>query len=243
MKKTTYLIIDDERLAREELKSLLKNESDLEFIGEASNAPEAINLIHQEQPDLIFLDIQMPGMNGLDMLKKLEEIPQVIFTTAYDEYAIKAFEINALDYLLKPIDPIRLSDALKKLTTQDDFVSTLPTDDRFPLDANDTIFVKENDKCYFVNLNTVRYFESDGNYVKIYFDKQRPMIVSSLNALESKLSAKHFFRASRKHIVNVSFIQNVENWFNGGLQFTLSTGEKIEVSRRQSIRFKDFFGL
>lgn len=243
MKKTTYLIIDDERLAREELKSLLKNEFDLEFIGEASNAPEAINLIHQEQPDLIFLDIQMPGMNGLDMLKKLEEIPQVIFTTAYDEYAIKAFEINALDYLLKPIDPIRLSDALKKLTTQDDFVSTLPTDDRFPLDANDTIFVKENDKCYFVNLNTVRYFESDGNYVKIYFDKQRPMIVSSLNALESKLSAKHFFRASRKHIVNVSFIQNVENWFNGGLQFTLSTGEKIEVSRRQSIRFKDFFGL
>lgn len=243
MKKTTYLIIDDERLAREELKSLLKNETDLEFLGEASNAPEAINLIHQEQPDLIFLDIQMPGMNGLDMLKKLTEIPQVIFTTAYDEYAIKAFEVNALDYLLKPIDPIRLNDALKKITAQDDFVSALPTDERFPLGANDTIFVKENDKCYFVNLNSVRYFESDGNYVKIYFDKQRPMIVSSLNALESKLSAKYFFRASRKHIVNISFIQNVENWFNGGLQFILSTGEKIEVSRRQSIRFKDFFGL
>lgn len=243
MKKTTYLIIDDERLAREELKSLLKNETDLEFLGEASNAPEAINLIHQEQPDLIFLDIQMPGMNGLDMLKKLTEIPQVIFTTAYDEYAIKAFEVNALDYLLKPIDPVRLSDALKKITAQDDFVSVLPTDERFPLGANDTIFVKENDKCYFVNLNSVRYFESDGNYVKIYFDKQRPMIVSSLNALESKLSTKYFFRASRKHIVNVSFIQNVENWFNGGLQFTLTTGEKIEVSRRQSIRFKDFFGL
>jgi two-component system LytT family response regulator len=122
-KKNNYLIIDDERLAREELKLLLNNESNLNLVGEASNAMEGIALIKSLRPDLIFLDIQMPGMNGLEMLKQLEYIPQVIFTTAHDEYAIQAFESKALDYLLKPIDPKRLNVALQKIAKQDDFES------------------------------------------------------------------------------------------------------------------------
>ncbi len=242
-RKTTYLIVDDERLAREELKSMLKSESNLEIIGEASNATEAIQMIHDLQPDLIFLDIQMPGMNGLEMLKKLEEIPQVIFTTAYDEYAIKAFEVDALDYLLKPIDPSRLAEALKKISLQDDFDSTSQPIDRYPLGPKDKIFIKENDKCWFVEIEKIRYFESEGNYVKIYFDTFRPMVIRSLNAIEDTLDPKLFFRANRRYIVNLNYIENVENWFNGGLQFTLTNGIKIEVSRRQSMKFKELFGF
>lgn len=243
MKKTSYLVIDDERLAREELKSMLKNEIGLEFIGEASNALEAIKLIEEEAPDLIFLDIQMPGMDGLEMLKKLSDIPQVIFTTAYDEYAIQAFEVNALDYLLKPIDSVRLTEAINKINVQDDFISSLATNERGVLTALDRIFIKENDKCWFIELNRIRYFESDGNYIKVYFDNVRPMIIRSLNSIEGRLSSKDFFRANRKHIVNLNHVSSVENWFNGGLQFTLSNGEKIEVSRRQSIKFKDLFSF
>ncbi len=242
-RKMTYLIVDDERLAREELKSMLKSEANLEIIGEASNATEAIQMIHDLQPDLIFLDIQMPGMNGLEMLKKLEEIPQVIFTTAYDEYAIKAFEVDALDYLLKPIDPQRLTEALKKISLQDDFDSSTQPIDRYPLGPKDKIFIKENDKCWFVEIEKIRYFESEGNYVKIYFDTFRPMVIRSLNAIEDTLDPKLFFRANRRYIVNLNYIEGVENWFNGGLQFTLLNGIKIEVSRRQSMKFKELFGF
>jgi two-component system, LytTR family, response regulator len=242
-RKMTYLIVDDERLAREELKSMLKSEANLEIIGEASNATEAIQMIHDLQPDLIFLDIQMPGMNGLEMLKKLEEIPQVIFTTAYDEYAIKAFEVDALDYLLKPIDPQRLTEALKKISLQDDFDSSTQPIDRYPLGPKDKIFIKENDKCWFVEIEKIRYFESEGNYVKIYFDTFRPMVIRSLNAIEDTLDPKLFFRANRRYIVNLNYVEGVENWFNGGLQFTLLNGIKIEVSRRQSMKFKELFGF
>ncbi|OJX34817.1 MAG: DNA-binding response regulator [Flavobacteriia bacterium 40-80] len=242
-KKVNYLIIDDERLAREELKSLLKKEPGIELAGEASNAIEALELIRDLQPDLIFLDIQMPGMTGLDMLKKLEEIPQVIFTTAYDEYAIKAFEVDALDYLLKPIDPARLEEALKKISIQDEFETKMSGIERMRLGAKDKVFIKDGDKCWLIEMEKIRYFESEGNYVKVHFDNFRPMILRSLNALEEKLDPNLFFRANRRFIVNLNYVKAVENWFNGGLQFTLSTDEKIEVSRRQSIKFKDQFGF
>lgn len=242
-KKTKYIIIDDERLAREELKSLLKNELQLELVGEGANALEAIELIRTLAPDLVFLDIQMPGMNGIEMLKQLEEIPQVIFTTAYDEYAIKAFEVDALDYLLKPIDPIRLEEALKKISSQDDFVSDVELEKRARLKSTDKVFIKDGDKCWLIELQKIRYFESEGNYVKVYFDNQRPMILRSLNSLEEKLDSTLFFRANRKFIVNLQHVQSVETWFNGGLQLTMNADEKIEVSRRQSIKFKEQFSF
>jgi two-component system LytT family response regulator len=248
MKEFRTLVIDDERLAREELKSVLSEIHEIVVIGEAQNGDEALKLIKSEAPDLIFLDINMPEMNGFEMLKKLDEIPKVIFVTAYDEYALKAFEVNALDYLLKPIDPKRLEEAIEKLKKESDeeFESTLnPKFNRSSrtLSVLDRVFIKDGEKCYFVQLADVRMLESDGNYVKVYFDKNRPLILRSLNSFEEKLDPEHFFRANRKFIVNINWIEKVENWFNGGLQVELRSGDKIEVSRRQAIRFKELFSL
>lgn len=247
MREYRTLIIDDERLAREELKSILKDFNEIEIVGEAQNGEEGIQKVKELSPDLIFLDVSMPEMTGFEMLKHLEEIPNVIFVTAYDQYALKAFEVNALDYVLKPVETERLEDALKKLKEKDenDFESEkapLSRKDR-QLTVEDRIFIKDNEKCYFVRLGDVRMLESDGNYVKVYFGDSRPLILRSLNSFEGKLDPEVFFRANRKFIVNLQFVHRVENWFNGGLQFELSSGEKIEVSRRQAIRFKDHFAF
>jgi two-component system LytT family response regulator len=204
---------------------------------------EGIALIKSLRPDLIFLDIQMPGMNGLEMLKQLEYIPQVIFTTAHDEYAIQAFESKALDYLLKPIDPKRLNVALQKIAKQDDFESNLSKEKRASLGLQDKIFVKENEKLFFVELKEVICFESDGNYVKVHLEKATPTVIGTLNSIEEKLDSKYFFRANRQYVVNLSYVQLVENWFNGGYRFTLKNGNSIDVSRRQSVQFKDAFEL
>lgn len=241
------LIIDDERLAREELKSLLKNFDALEIVDEAKNPEEGIAKIREHSPDLIFLDIQMPGMNGFDMLKKLDEIPKVVFITAYDEFALRAFEVNALDYLLKPVDPERLKETIQKLQLpEDDFATKLndiPERTEKLLSSGDKIFIKDGEKCWFIDINDIRMFESDGNYVKVYFDRFRPLILRSLNSLEERLDPKFFFRANRKFIINLNWVNGVENWFNGGLQVSLKDGEKVEISRRQAIRFKEMMSL
>ncbi len=241
------IIIDDERLAREELKSLLSQFSFIEIVDEAKNPEEGIAKIKEHQPDLIFLDIQMPGMNGFDMLKKLDEIPKVVFVTAYDEFALKAFEVKALDYLLKPVDPERLKETIQKLQQPEEEFATklnpLPAQKEKVLQAGDKIFIKDGEKCWFIDISEVRMFESDGNYVKVYFDRFRPLILRSLNSLEDRLDPKLFFRANRKFIINLNWISNVENWFNGGLQVSLKDGEKVEISRRQAIRFKELMSL
>ncbi|MDP4798262.1 MAG: LytTR family DNA-binding domain-containing protein [Crocinitomicaceae bacterium] len=246
MKKYKTLVIDDERLAREELKSILANFSQIDIIGEARNGDEGIEMIADLEPDLIFLDVSMPGMTGFEMLKKLEHIPRVIFVTAYDEFALKAFEVNALDYILKPLDPNRLSEALDKLKSsdEDEFESDEPIEElNRKLGVNDKVFIKDGEKCYFVKLSEVRMFESDGNYVKVYFDKNRPLILRSLNSFEERLDVTHFFRANRKFIINLDWVVGIENWFNGGLQVELRTGDKVEVSRRQAIRFREIFTI
>lgn len=242
------LIIDDERLAREELKKLLKDFHEIEVIDEAKNPEEGIEKIKLLKPDLIFLDIQMPGMTGFDMLKKLDEIPKVVFVTAHDEFALQAFDVKALDYLLKPVDPKRLEETIQKIVQNDDeFQSTsvAPKFDRTtrPLTIKDNIFIKDGEKCFYISLDKVRMFESDGNYVKVYFDKNRPLILRSLNSLEERLDPEHFFRANRKYIINLNWITMIENWFNGGLQVELREGEKIEISRRQAIKFRDMMSI
>jgi two-component system LytT family response regulator len=246
MKTFKTILVEDERLAREELKSLLKDYLEVDIIGEAKNGVEGIALIKEQKPDLVFLDINMPGMNGFEMLKHLEEIPRVIFVTAYDEYALKAFEVNALDYILKPVDPERLREAIQKLSSEDDFVSAqsagIARKDRF-LTVNDRVFIKDGEKCWFVELSKVRMLESDGNYVKVYFDNFRPLILRSLNSFEERLDPEHFFRANRKFIINLQWVSSIENWFNGGLQVELREGEKVEISRRQAIRFKELMSL
>jgi two-component system LytT family response regulator len=240
------IIIDDERLARTELKKLLQDFPEVEVIDEAANAQEGIQKIELLRPDLIFLDIQMPGKTGFDMLSELEKSPQVIFTTAYDEYAIKAFEVNALDYLLKPIEPKRLADAIHKLQ-----LTSVPKEQNLVgenfnqsmLNEHDQVFVKDGERCWFVKLTEIRLFESVGNYAKVFFAGNKPLILKSLNALEERLDEKMFFRANRKHIVNLRMIDKIEPYFNGGLLLELKGGEKIEVSRRQTVKFKEMMSL
>jgi len=239
------IIIDDERLARAELKKLLQDYPEVEVIDEAANADEAINKIDSLQPDLVFLDIQMPGKTGFDMLAELERAPHVIFTTAYDEYALKAFEVNALDYLLKPIEPKRLADAMQKLhvaETKENHI--IPENfNQSILTEADQVFVKDGERCWFVKLSDIRLFESVGNYAKVFFGANKPLILKSLNALEERLDPKTFFRANRKHIVNLRMIEKIEPYFNGGLLLELKGGEKIEVSRRQTVKFKEMMSL
>ena len=243
MQKT--LIIDDERLARNELKKLLLDFPEVEVIGEAANADEGLEKIESLVPDLIFLDIQMPGKTGFDMLTELDSAPHVIFTTAYDEYALKAFEVNALDYLMKPIESRRLADALQKLqqAEEKEMASTIAGINRGILTELDQIFVKDGERCWFVKLAEVRLFESVGNYAKVFFSTFKPLILKSLNALEERLDQKVFFRANRKHIVNLRMIEKIEPYFNGGLLLELRGGEKIEVSRRQAVKFKEMMSL
>ena len=236
------LIIDDERLARTELKRLLTPFKDIKVIGEAVNADDALEKIQQLKPNLLFLDIQMPGKTGFEMLEELDSVPIVIFVTAYDEYALKAFEYNALDYLLKPIEPKRLEETVNKLIEKKrkKIIGEL---DKENLAETDQVFVKDGEKCWFVKLETIRLFESEGNYVRIYFGDNKPLILRTLNYLDERLDDKTFFRANRKHIINLKWVASIEPWLNGGLLVKLKDGQKVEVSRRQAIKFKDMLSL
>lgn len=244
------IIIDDERLARNELKKLLQDFAEIEVIDEASNVQEGIEKIGFHHPDLIFLDIQMPGKTGFDLLEELESAPKVIFTTAYDEFALKAFEVSALDYLLKPIEPKRLYDAIQKVQ-QDENNTAGSTNGNSNgltlrnglLTEDDQVFVKDGDRCWFVKLNEIRLFESVGNYAKVFFGSNKPLILKSLNSLEERLDDKVFFRANRKHIINMRWIDKIEPYFNAGLLLELKGGEKIEVSRRQTVKFKEMMSF
>jgi two-component system LytT family response regulator len=238
------IIIDDERLARNELKKLLEQHPEIQIIDEASNVDEGVEKIDFAHPELIFLDIQMPGKTGFDLLSELEKSPKVIFTTAYDEFALKAFEVNALDYLLKPIDPKRLADSIQKLQAEIELErASLSGNTRGPLSESDQVFVKDGEKCWFVKLEEIRLFESVGNYAKVYFSTNKPLILKSLNALEERLDEHVFFRANRKHIINLHWIEKIEPYFNGGLLVELKGGEKIEISRRQTVKFKEMMSF
>lgn len=235
------IIVDDERLAREELKNLLSEYPEIEIIGEYKNTIEARAAIEKDAPDLVFMDIQMPGETGLELLEKIKNPPRTVFVTAYDEYAIKAFELKAYDYLMKPIDPERLSEVYKRLSEENQTPASVVNNDK--LKAGERILIKDGEKVWFIKVDEIRYFESEGNYVKVHFEKFRPLILRSLNSLEERMDEKMFFRANRKFIINLQHVVNIENWFNGGLQIELTCGTKIEISRRQTIRFKDQFSL
>ena len=238
------IIIDDERLARKELKSLLKEYHEIEIIDECASPEEALKSIEKHNPDLLFLDIQMPEKTGFDLLQELDKSPKVVFVTAFDEYAVKAFEVNALDYLMKPVDPERLKETMAKLLSEDiEDEELYDVPDRGILSSNDQIFIKDGEKCWFIHLKDVRMFESEGNYVRIYFETFKPLVLKSLNGLEERLDQRLFFRANRKYIINLKWVSHIENWFNGGLQVVLKDGEKVEISRRQAVKFKALMSL
>ena len=241
------LLIDDERLARNELRRLLAEHPEIEIVGEAADAEAARAAIARLQPELVFLDVQMPGEDGFALLESLDPpLPHVVFATAFDEFAVKAFEVNALDYLLKPVDPARLAAALGKLDggvgpagggAAPDAVRT------GRLEARDKVFVRQGDHCWFVEVRSIRLLESEGNYTRVHFDAAQPLLFRSLNAMEERLDAKMFFRANRRQVINLEWIDTIEPWFSGGLLVQIKGGPKVELSRRQAQEFRERLSL
>lgn len=229
------IIVDDEKLARDELRYLLRSVDGVEVVAEAENIHQAQASIINLKPDLVFLDINMPGGDGFELLERLTVSPAVIFTTAYDQYAIKAFEVNALDYLLKPIDEVLLAKAIEKAKEYED----CSNDIKDKLTAAEKVFIKDRDKCWLVPINDIILLESEGNYTRVYFDAERPMIKRSLSQLEDRLPTGNFIRASRKYIVNMSYISSLETIENSQLVLTLVNGKEVEMSRRQSQVFRE----
>lgn len=240
MKTFKTLIIDDERLAREEVKRALKPHQEFHVVGEASHVDEAIKLIETEAPDIIFLDIHMPEKSGFDLLEELGTVPEVVFTTAYDQYAVKAFELNALDYLVKPLREERFAKTIEKVK-QELLKKIKATPDVLPMHRK--IFIKDGEACYFIPLSEIRYIESLENYARLYFGEQKAMIKRSLNLLEEKLDPTVFFRANRSQIINTHYIQEIHPHFNNRLQIKLTSGETIDVSSRQSVKFRNWNSL
>ncbi len=231
----TALIVDDERLARAELRRLLAAHPEVEIAGEARDAAEAAEMTARLRPELLFLDIQMPGPDGFEFLESLDDVPLVIFTTAYDEYALRAFEVSAVDYLLKPVTAPRLAAALERARRRGGAGQAAGPRDR--------IFVKDGERCWFVRLGEVALLESEGNYTRLYFGANRPLVARSLNYLEERLNPAEFFRASRKHILNLRRIAAIDPWPSGGFLVKLDNGCEVEMSRRQSQRFKELMSL
>jgi len=235
------IIIDDERLARVELRRLLRSSPDVTVVGEAANADEAERLIEELRPDLIFLDIQMPGRDGFALLEGLESAPAVIFTTAYDEHALRAFDHNALDYLLKPIERGRLRIAIGKASER--VGASRAHKGESPLGSDHRIFVRDDEQCWFVPLGDVRLFESEGNYTRLYFDRHKPLILRSLNRLEERLDPRAFFRANRRHIINLRLIENLEPGDEDKLIVRIAGAPPIEMSRRRAQRFREMMSV
>ncbi|HEX2101003.1 MAG TPA: response regulator [Candidatus Synoicihabitans sp.] len=233
------LLIDDERIARAELRRLLAAHPEIEIVGEARHGPEALQLIETLAPDVIFLDVQMPGMTGFEVLDRLDEPPQVIFTTAFDQHALQAFDANALDYLLKPVAAARLAVALEKLRPPVPDTTTAPPLAR-PLER---VFVRDGERCWLVTATDIVLLESEGNYTRLYFGANKPLIPRSLSALEERLDRKVFFRANRQHIVNLGAVEAVHPGVADNLVVSIRGGRRIDLSRRQSLRLREFLSL
>ncbi|NMO17631.1 response regulator [Pyxidicoccus fallax] len=235
------LIADDERLARAELRRLLAAFPDVEVVGEATHVDETVRQVEALAPDVLLLDIQMPGGTGFDVLSRLEEPPDVVFTTAYDEHAVRAFQVNALDYLLKPIETPRLAEALERVR-QRGRAASAPRPSGPPLER---VFVRDGERCWLVQLAQVPLITSEGNYARLYLEPEghQPLLLRSLSHLEERLDPARFFRASRQHLINLDFIEAMEPGPGGTLVARLRGGREVEMSRRQSQRFRERMSL
>ncbi len=240
------IIIEDSELARLELKNLLQIHTEINIIGEAEDVSSAIEIITATSPDLVFMDIDLPGGNAFDILTQLEIVPPIIFTTAFDKFALDAFEFNTLDYLLKPIKKERLAKALnkleiKKINKDDNIGNTSSTE--YALSGESQFFIKDGEHCWLIKINDVRYIEAIGNYSRIYFSTHSPMHYSSLQKIEKRLNPQQFFRINRQQLVNLHYVTSIEPWITGGLKLTLSCGQELNVSRRQTNNFKQLMSL
>jgi two-component system LytT family response regulator len=237
------VIIEDSRLARNELKTLIKNHKEIQLIGEAENVDKGFELINETNPDLIFLDIQMPEKDGFELLEMLDEIPLTIFTTAFDEYAIKSFEYNAFDYLLKPINPERFSKTIAKILDNIQKNKTEKEQSKNTLNSERQIFIRDGEQCWLVKIKNIFLFENVGNYTRLFFENNKPLIYKSLTQIEKKLPKELFFRANRQQIININHVDKIVTWFNGKLKIQMKSGQEIEISRRQSYIFKEYLSI
>jgi two-component system LytT family response regulator len=229
------MIVDDEPLARRELGRLLAEFAWIDIVGEAANVGEAAPLIERLLPELLFLDIQMPGGTGFDLLERLEHLPRVVFTTAYDKHAVRAFEVNALDYLLKPIEPERLAAAVVRAQAA---AASAPAAAATSDAILERLFLRDGDQCWFVPLREVKLFTAEGNYLRLSWDKIHPLLGRPLSSLEPRLDSKRFFRANRQQIINLEYIESVDLGVNGRLHVQLRGGPEVQVSRRQARLFR-----
>jgi two-component system, LytTR family, response regulator len=229
------IIVDDEPLARREMGRLLAEFAWIDIVGEAANVGAAALLIERMLPELLFLDIQMPGGTGFDLLERLEHLPRVIFTTAYDKHAVRAFEVNALDYLLKPIEPERLAAAVVRAQAA---AASTPAAAATGDAILERLFLRDGDRCWFVPLREVKLFTAEGNYVRLSWDKIHPLLGRPLSSLEPRLDSKRFFRANRQQIINLEYIESVDLGVNGRLHVQLRGGPEVQVSRRQARLFR-----
>jgi two-component system LytT family response regulator len=238
------LIVDDTRLARQELKTLLARHADIELVGEAEDLPAARDAVARLRPELLLLDIQLPSGTGFDLLEQIDPLPLVIFTTAYDQYAVRAFESNALDYLIKPVAPERLAAALDRARVRRGATPAHGEErNAAPLGPDDTVFLRDGERCWFVALRDISHLMVEGNYVRVWFQGQRAMLARSLNALEARLDPALFFRANRTTLVNLRQIASIDPWVNDGYQIKLRDGNEIEVSRRQARELRERLSL
>jgi two-component system LytT family response regulator len=238
------LVVDDERLAREELKRLLSAYAEVEVVGDAANGKAALAAIEALKPDAVFLDIQMPGLNGLDVAAAMEPpLPWIVFVTAYDKYAIQAFEMNAVDYIVKPADPARVATSVQRLKERASGPRAEPINSKQRLAESDRVFVRDGEKCWFVPINDFKLLESEGNYTKVHFADGAALIYRSLTELETRLPERIFFRINRGQIINTERIEKVEPWFSGSLKARLQGGAEVEFSRRAATLFRERMSL
>ncbi|MDP3070156.1 MAG: LytTR family DNA-binding domain-containing protein [Opitutaceae bacterium] len=235
------VLVDDERLARKELRALLGDFPDAEIVGEASHCAEALPLLKRTRPDLVFLDIEMPGGTGFDLLAQLTEpLPRVIFVTAYDAHALRAFEVNALDYLLKPIVPRRLAAAYRRAAGPAPTEEKSKTPPPLPsLGEDDQVLLRDEQHCVFVPVNLIRLLEGNGNHTRIVCEPREIEVYRTLVSFEERLPKSIFLRANRAQLVNRLFIRKVDPWFSGSLKATLTDGTEVEFSRRQAQLFRE----
>jgi two-component system LytT family response regulator len=247
--KLRALVIEDSRLAREGLVRMLGTFAEqIEVLGQADNADNARILIEQLRPDLLFLDIHMPGDSGFELLEKLDYTPRIVFTTAFSEHAIRSFDFNTVDYLLKPISPLRLAQAVAKLTSEPDTEAAPALETKPVLDLSSKIFIKDGDHCHLVALPSILYIESCKNYVRVFFtqpagETKNAYVKKSLNQVEDRLPAQLFFRASRQHLVNLQAIKGIAESIRDGFEITMIDGKRLEVSRRNAAELKELLSF
>lgn len=238
--KYRSIIVDDERLARREMRGLLAEFAEIEVAGEAENLTQAVELIEREKPDVVFLDIQLSGENGFDLLEKTAPSFKLIFVTAFDAYAIRAFEVNALDYLLKPVNPERLAAAIDRLAEKEESAAQ---PDRRPLEFDDRIFLELGNRSLFLKISDISHIAAAGDYTEVFTaDKRNFLIEKPLREWEERLPEKHFLRVHRQTIVNLEEVSHLEPWFNRTFQVRMKNfSEPLAVSRRYAVKLKNRF--